>query len=165
MISCALVAVPVSLPVLPDTVLRTVPLQSVNYDLGETIAWPRLTGLVAREYDALPAGKRGSVAILTGNYGEAGAIDRYGPALGLPAAYSGHNNFYLWGPPPAADTSVLAVNVSVARLRRAFSTVRRVATFSNGIGVSDDEQGAPIFLATGLRSSWAHEWPAFRDYS
>ena len=165
MIACALVAVPVSLPVLPDTVLRTVPLQSVNYDLGETIAWPRLTGLVARAYDALPPGERGRVAILTGNYGEAGAIDRYGPALGLPPAYSGHNNFYLWGPPPAADTSVLAVNVSAAELRRVFSTVRRVATFSNGIGVSDDEQGAPIFLATGLRSSWAREWPVFRDYS
>jgi hypothetical protein len=46
-----------------------------------------------------------------------------------------------------------------------FTAVRRVATFSNGIGVSDDEQGVPVFLATRLRSSWAREWPAFRDYS
>jgi hypothetical protein len=41
----------------------------------------------------------------------------------------------------------------------------RVATFWNGLGVSDDEQGAPIFIATGLRSSWARAWPRFRDYS
>jgi hypothetical protein len=23
----------------------------------------------------------------------------------------------------------------------------------------------PVYLATGLRSSWAQAWPAFRDYS
>ena len=39
--------------------------------------------------------------ILTCNYGEAGAIHLYGPAYDLPAAYTGHNNFYCWGRPPA----------------------------------------------------------------
>ena len=68
---------------------------------------------------------------------------------------SGANNFWLWGPPPAADTSAIAVNVDPALLRREFRHVRHVATFWNGLGVSDDEQGAQIFLATGLRSSWA----------
>jgi hypothetical protein len=41
----------------------------------------------------------------------------------------------------------------------------RDATFWNGLGVSDDEEGVHVFLATGLRSSWAQAWPAFRDYS
>jgi hypothetical protein len=49
-------------------------------------------------------------------------------------------------------------------LRREFADVRRIGTFNNGLGVNDDEQGAPIYLATGLRSSWARAWPAFRDY-
>jgi hypothetical protein len=57
------------------------------------------------------------------------------------------------------------VNVDLALLRREFARVRQVATFSNGSGVSDDEQGAQIFIATGLKSSWATAWPAFRDYS
>jgi hypothetical protein len=43
--------------------------------------------------------------------------------------------------------------------------VRQVATFYNGLGVSDDEQGSPVYLATGLRESWARAWPAFRDFS
>ena len=161
----AVVAAPIALPVLPARVLHTVPLQKINYDLGETIAWPRLVALVAREYDTLPGPQRQRTTILTGNYGEAGAIDRYGPALGLPAVYSGANNFWLWGPPPAADTAAIAVNVNPALLRREFSQVRLVATFSNGLGVSDDEQGAQVFLATGLRSSWSQSWPAFRNYS
>jgi hypothetical protein len=83
----------------------------------------------------------------------------------LPQAYSGANNFWLWGPPPAGDTAVIAVNVDPGLLRREFAHVRHVATFWNGLGVSDDEQGVTIFVATGLRSSWAQAWPAFRDYS
>jgi len=57
------------------------------------------------------------------------------------------------------------VNVDPRLLHREFVHVRQVATFWNGLGVSDDEQGATIFVATGLRSSWAQAWPAFRDYS
>ena len=164
-VACGAVGAPVAIPLLSARVLHTVPLQKINYDLGEEIAWPKLVGLVAREYDALPGPQRRQTTILTGNYGEAGAIDRYGPGLGLPQVYSGANNFWLWGPPPAADSAALAVNLDPAFLRREFAHVRLVATFSNGLGVSDDEQGTAVYLATGLKSSWAQAWPAFRDYS
>ena len=156
---------PVALPVVPARSLRTIPLQKINYDLGEEIAWPNLVALVAREYDRLPVPERLHTTILTGNYGEAGAIDRYGPGMGLPQVYSGANNFWLWGPPPDGDSSAIAVNIDPALLRREFIHVRLVATFWNGQGVSDDEQGAQIFLATGLKSRWAQAWPAFRYYS
>jgi hypothetical protein len=160
-----LVAAPIAIPVLPATALRTVPLQKINYDLAETIAWPREAGLIARQYDALPAARRARTALVTGNYGEAGAIDRYGPSLSLPRAYSGANNFWLWGPPPAADRSAIVIGLDPAFLRREFRHVRRIATFYNGMGVADDEQGSAVYLATGLRESWARAWPAFRDYS
>ncbi len=165
MLAGAVIAAPVALSVLPARTLHTVPLQKINYDLAETIAWPKLVALVAREYDSLPAPQRQQTAILAGNYGEAGAIDRYGPGLALPQAYSGANNFWLWGPPPAADSAAIAVNVDPALLRREFAHVGLVATFWNRLGVSDDEQGVHVFFATGLRSSWAQAWPAFRNYS
>ncbi len=165
MVVSGAIGLPVAVPVLPARALHAVPLQKINYDLAETIAWPNLVALVAHEYDAQPGPQRRRTTILTGNYGEAGAIDRYGPGLGLPQVFSGANNFWLWGPPPAADTSAIAVNVDPALLRREFAHVRHVATFWNGLGVSDDEQGAQVFVATGLKSSWARAWPAFRDYS
>jgi Dolichyl-phosphate-mannose-protein mannosyltransferase len=165
MVAGGLVTLPVALPVLPARALHAAPVQKINYDLGEEIAWPRLVALVAREYDALPARMRGRATVLAGNYGEAGAIDRYGPGLGLPQVFSGANNFWLWGPPPAADTSAIAIDVDPVLLRREFGHVRLVATFWNGMGVSDDEQGAPVYLATELRATWARSWPAFRDYS
>jgi 4-amino-4-deoxy-L-arabinose transferase-like glycosyltransferase len=165
MLASAALVLPVALPVLPARVLHTIPLQKINYDLAESIAWPQQVALVAREYDALPPGERRLTTILTGNYGEAGAIERYRADYGLPEAYSGANNFWLWGPPPARDTAAIAVNVDPALLRREFRHVRLLATFWNGLGVSDDEEGAQIFLATGLRASWAKTWPALCDYA
>jgi 4-amino-4-deoxy-L-arabinose transferase-like glycosyltransferase len=165
MLASGALALPVAIPVLPARTLHSIPLQKINYDLGETIAWPRLVALVAREYDTLPAPQRRLTTVLAGNYGEAGAIDRYAAQFGLPQAYSGGNNFWLWGPPPTADTSAVVVGMDPAFLRREFSSVRLVATFWNGLGVSDDEQGAQIFIVSGLRSTWTAAWPAFRDYS
>jgi Dolichyl-phosphate-mannose-protein mannosyltransferase len=165
MLAGGVIAAPISLSVLPAQALHTVPLQKINYDLGETIGWPKLAALVAREYDSLPSPQRRQTTILAGNYGEAGALDRYGPGLSLPQAFSGANNFWLWGPPPAADSAAVVVNMDPAFLHREFAHVRLVATFWNGLGVSDDEQGAQIFLVSGLKSSWAQSWPAFQDYS
>ena len=165
MVASAAVLLPVALPVLPASALRTVPLQKINYDLAESIAWPKQVALVAHEYRSLPPRLRRHTTILTANYGEAGAIDRYGSGYGLPEGYSGANTFWLWGPPPAADTAAIAVNIDPALLRREFSRVRLVAIFRNGLGVSDDEQGARIFVATGLKSSWSRAWLAFRNYS
>jgi Dolichyl-phosphate-mannose-protein mannosyltransferase len=165
MLASGAMGLPVALPVLPARALHTVPLQKINYDLAETIAWPKLVALVAHEYESLPGPQRRQTTILAGNYGEAGAIERYGASFGLPPAYSGANSFWLWGPPPAADTSAIAVNIDPALLHREFARVRQVATFENGIGVSNDEEGAQVFVVTGLKPSWAQAWPAFRDYS
>jgi hypothetical protein len=165
MVVSAALVLPAALPVFPARVLHSVPLQKINYDLAESIAWPRQVALIAGEYHALPTSRRRHTTILAGNYGEAGALDRYGPGLGLPPAYSGANNFWLWGPPPATADSAIAVNLAPALLRRYFTHVRLIATFWNGLGVSDDEQGARIFLATGRKRPWQLTWPAFRNYS
>jgi 4-amino-4-deoxy-L-arabinose transferase-like glycosyltransferase len=144
MVLGGLIAAPISLPVLPARALHTVPLQKINYDLAESIGWPQLVSLAARSYRQLPPAQRAHTTILAGNYGEAGAFARYGAGYGLPDAYSGANNFWLWGPPPARDTAAaIAVSVDPGLLRREFASVRLVATFDNGLGVDDDEQGVP----------------------
>ena len=165
MVASAMITLPAALPVLPARALHSVPLQKINYDLAETIGWPKEVALVAREYHALPAAEQRLTTIIAGNYGEAGALNRYRARAGLPGAYSGANNFWLWGPPPAADADAVVINMDPAFLRREFASVRQVAVFQNGIGVTDDEQGMRVFIATGLRTSWAKAWPAFRDYS
>lgn len=161
----AAVSAVISLPLLPAAALARFPVQKVNYDLGEEIGWPSQVALLARAYDSLPASQRSVATVIAGNYGEAGAVDRYGAALGLPQVYSGANDYWLWGPPPARDTVAVAINVAPALLHRWFSSVRVAAVYRNGLGVSDDEEGAVVYVASGLRSPWATAWPSFRDYS
>ena len=135
-VACAAAAVSavIALPLLPAAALARFPVQKVNYDLGEEIGWPSQVALVARVYDGLPAPERAAAAVVAGNYGEAGAIDRYGAALGLPPAVSGANSCWLWGPPPAGDTVAVAVNVDPALLRRWFRSVRVAAVYRTASG-------------------------------
>src|SRR5260221_1474086 len=118
MVASAAALLPVALPVLPASALRTVPLQKINYDLAESIAWPKQVALVAHEYRSLPPRLRRHTTILTANYGEAGAIDRYGSGYGLPEGYIGANTLWLWGRPPAADNAAIPVHLQPALLRR-----------------------------------------------
>jgi len=155
----------ISLPVLPAAALARFPAQKINYDLGEEIGWPSEVGLLAGVWHSLPASERMHTTLLAGNYGEAGAAERYGASFGLPRVYSGANNFWLWGPPPASATAAVAINVDPALLRREFAHVTQVAVYRNGLNVADDEEGATIYLATGLRGTWATAWPAFKHFS
>jgi 4-amino-4-deoxy-L-arabinose transferase-like glycosyltransferase len=155
----------ISLPLLPAAALAKFPVQKINYDLGEEIGWPSQVKLLASVWHSLPAAERVRATVLAGNYGEAGAAQRYGASFGLPQVYCGANSFWLWGPPPAGDTVAVAIGVDPALLHREFAHVKQVAVYRNGINVDDDEEGAAIYVATGLRTSWATAWPAFKDFS
>ena len=85
----ALFSVPIALPLLPVSTGTA----NLNDAVAETVGWPALTRQVAGVVRGLPAGERDSVVILTASYGEAGAIDRFGPALGLPPPFSPHNSY------------------------------------------------------------------------
>ena len=72
-------------------------------------AGPPSTATVASVWNRLPPAERADAVVFTGNYGEAGAIARYGPALGLPRAYSGHNAFWRFGRPPDGARPIIVV--------------------------------------------------------
>ena len=160
----AAIGLPVSLPVLPAHALAAVPLQKLNYNLGEEIGWPELVRTVALVYRSLPRRERARAAIVTGNYGEAGAVDRYGPALGLPPAFSGHNSYWWWGPPRPSRGVTIAVGFGRSGLSPYFSDVRLAARIHNGAGVQNDEQGQPVWLCLDQRVPWPRIWPRFRHY-
>ncbi|MGY1703803.1 glycosyltransferase family 39 protein [Geodermatophilus sp. SYSU D00697] len=146
------------LPVVPVDRLAATPVVDVNYDAGETVGWPAFAAAVQRARDRLPAGE--PVAVLTRNYGEAGAVDRYAPRLG--PAHSGHNAYWDWGPPPETVTSVVAVGFPEDELARWFARVEPAGRVDNGVGLDNDEQGVPIRLATDRRVSWSQIWPQLR---
>jgi 4-amino-4-deoxy-L-arabinose transferase-like glycosyltransferase len=149
----AVIGATIALPVLPAEDAE--PVVEVNEDVGETIGWPELAETVAAVYRQQPR----SAVILTRNYGEAGAIDRYGPALGLPPAYSGHNAFGDWGPPPEGAAPVVAIGLPPSDLALLGGCTLAVR-IDNDAGIDNDERGASVRVCAGPRGGWAPAWPS-----
>jgi 4-amino-4-deoxy-L-arabinose transferase-like glycosyltransferase len=149
------VSLVIALPLLPAK--DAAPVVGMNGDVGETIGWPDFARTVARVYR-----RTGSRAVIfTSNYGEAGAIERYGPALGLPGAYSGHNAFGSWGPPPNGSGPVVTVGLDATQLAR-FRGCRLAARIDNSAGIDNDERGERVEQCAGTRGPWSHIWPGLR---
>ena len=160
-----LLLIPVALPVLPVGVLARTPIPALNDQLSETVGWDALVARTAAIYDELPASERAHTAILTGSYGEAGAIERLGPALGLPAPVSGQNSYPTWRRPADDVTTVLAVRGSREWLSRFFGSVEQVGTFHSPHDIDNEINGAGFFLCRGPRAPWAELWPRMQFYS
>ena len=141
-----------ALPLLPARSLQGSAPMKINPDLGEEVGWPRFAATVTRAWDSLP--NRRHTAIFTGNYGEAGAVQ----LLAHLPAYSGHNGFALWGPPPSSDTHALVIGGGYL-----FSGCRTLATIDDGVGLDNDEQGTPIRICRPSKP-WSTLWPRLRHY-
>jgi hypothetical protein len=153
----AIIGGAISLPLLPDD--SADPVLAANPDVGETIGWPEFTDQVAAVYRRAPG-----AVIFTSNYGEAGAVDRYGESRGLPSAYSGHNAYGAWGPPPPTDDTrpVVAIGLDSSELAAHFRGCRVAARIHSKDDVDNDEDGAPILLCERIRATWRDEWPRLR---
>ncbi|TWF74641.1 dolichyl-phosphate-mannose-protein mannosyltransferase [Pseudonocardia hierapolitana] len=146
------------LPLVPVGELARTPVPDINYDAGETVGWPEFAATIAAVHAQVPAGER--VAVLTGNYGEAGAVDRFLPAL--TPAHSGHNSYWSWGPPPEEAATLIVVGLDETQLRRWFGAVELAARVDNGVGLDNDEQGEPVWLVRERRVPWSQLWPQLR---
>jgi hypothetical protein len=158
-------AIVVTLPVVPLADLHDTPVVAINYDAGETVAWPTYVSQIAAVYAQVPVAERNSTIVLTSNYGEGGAVDRYGGRDGLPAAFGVQDGFWLWGPPPATATRAVAVGFDRQQVDADFASVRLAGRLNNHLGVSNDEQGAPVWICADPRASWAVLWPRLRVYA
>lgn len=129
--------------------------------MGDQFGWEEMAREVAAIYGALTPEERARTGILTGNYGEAGAINLFGPALGLPRAYSRHQNHWYWGPPPESPTNLIVLQWGRDDVRENCASFDEHPRFVRyGMG----EENTPIYLCLGtlfdLRKVWPndHHW-------
>jgi 4-amino-4-deoxy-L-arabinose transferase-like glycosyltransferase len=159
----SVVAVPIALPVLPVKTMVGLHLDEARTDYAEMVGWPELVGAVAAAYHSLPADERGAAGILGANYGEAGAVDWFGPRLGLPSAVSGHDTFWFWRPRHQPAGPLITVGYQAQDLQSLCGNLHQLGTVSNSAGADNEERGGPIFVCRNLRSP-LYSWPAFRRF-
>jgi len=132
----------------------------------EEVGWPDLVAAAAHIRDTLPPDERSHVGILVGNYGEAGAIDLYGPAYGLPQAISGTNSGWLRGYHEPAPETVIVLGLSQAFLQQNFQSCQLAGHNSNAFDVRNEEtvDHPDIFVCRNLRQPWSAFWRKFKSY-
>jgi hypothetical protein len=129
---------------------------------SDQFGWEEMAAKVARYYHSLPPDEQKKTAIYTGDYGEAGAIDFYGPKYGLPYAISGHQNYFLWGPRGYTGEVVILVGDNEEDARENFESVEVAATLDNPYALWYENQ--PIFLCRGLKWDLQTGWPRVKNW-
>jgi 4-amino-4-deoxy-L-arabinose transferase-like glycosyltransferase len=138
----------------------------VNGTLREEIGWPEFVETVAKIRDTLPAEDRVRLGILAGNYGEAGALNLFGPDYGLPRAISGVNSFWerSYGDPP--PETVIVVGFPREWADSQFASCQLAGHPWNRYGTANEEtiEDPDMFLCRGLREPWPAFWKNFQSF-
>ena len=132
----------------------------------EEVGWSDLARSVAGVYRSLPADEREHTGILTGNYGEAGALNLYGPRLGLPHAMSLTNSFWYRGYDSRLPTTIIVTGFELEEGRRLFESCSVAAKNTNPYDVVNEESRyhPDILLCRNLRMPWPEYWANHRRF-
>ena len=128
-------------------------------DYADMLGWEGLVAEVARVYHELPPDDRRRAVILASNYGEAGAIDYYGPRRGLPQAVAFVGSYWFFGPGERPGAVTLAIGFAPDDLRPWFGSVEQVASYSNPYGV-EEQRDNRILLARDPGRTLQEVWPS-----
>jgi hypothetical protein len=123
------------------------------------LGWEALVAAVARVYQSLPPDKRAEAVVIAANYGEAGAIDFFGPRHGIPRAVSAAGTYWFFGPGDKPGTVAVAVGVPQDELARFFAVVTPAGRVTNAWGVSE-ESDVPMFVCEQPFKTLQAAWPS-----
>jgi len=123
--------------------------------IADQFGWPELVKQVADIYNSLPPEERIETGIWAGNYGEAGAVNLFGPKYGLPTAYSRHQNLWYWGPPPQVYRNLIVIQWSLDDVRDNCTSYQAFDHYDRwGMG----EENSPIYLCRGVKFDIQKIW-------
>jgi hypothetical protein len=169
---------PLAVPILPPAKLiaymQAIRLQPPRTETSHTAAlpqvfadqfgWEQMAGSVAHVYHHLRPEDEKRAALFCQNYGEAGAIDFFGPKLGLPPAICAHQNYFLWGPRDWTGEVALVLDTNDEDERELFASVEDLGQIVSSPWAMPYERQAHIFLCRDLKASVQEFWPHVKKW-
>ena len=170
------VALPVTTPILPPGLtaryidalgLRppeererggTLPMHLGLFFHAEAVLQP-----LQRVYATLTPEEQARVEILTGSFGETGAVNVLGPGRGLPPSIGRHNQYGLWGPGDARGELMLVPHGDESQLREWFESCERRAEIDCPYCMEQMDAQA-VYLCRNARRPLRELWPQMRFY-
>ncbi len=136
------------------------PLQQQIY--ADMFGWRAMTREIAHPYFSLPADIRAKTAIAASNFGEAGAVDFFGPRYGLPNAISGHQSYWFWGPGSYTGESLLIVGDTPTRIGQLCSQADVVGHVYHPYSRTDEH--FDIYWCHPLKENLQQLWPLAKHF-
>lgn len=177
MLAAGIVALPFGLPVVPPepmarysaklgltsavTTNRGVVLP-LPQDYADMLGWEEMVATVSRHYQQLPREDRAQAVIIGSNYGEAGALDFYGPRYGLPRAISTAGTYWFFGPGDLPGDVAITVGVEAEELAPFFRSARLLERIDDPWLVPEQRDN-PIVIAGGPYRTLQEVWPSLAE--
>jgi hypothetical protein len=130
---------------------------------ADMFGWEEIARQIGAYYQTLTPEEKSKTAIFANNYGDAGAIDFFGPRYGLPKAIGNHQSYSIWGPRQYTGESLIVLG---DRDERNMQT--KCASYSV-IGntkhpLSRPDEWLPIYHCRGFKWNVQEIWPKMKHW-
>jgi len=129
---------------------------------SDEFGWEDMARSTAQAYAQIPQPERAHTAIFANNYGEAAAIDFFGPRYGLPPSISKNETYWLWGPRNYTGATVPVLGSNGKGDRRHFKSVDPVGRVENPYNRANEH--FQIFLCRDLSPDLQTLWPQLKAW-
>ena len=167
---------PLSLPILPvETFVRyqkAIHMQPPEFEhqqngplpqwFADEFGWQEMVAKVAKVYNGLPPEERAKAAIFSNGWGEAVAVDFYGPKYGLPPAISTHNQYWMWGPRNYTGEVMIILRSDGSGDREHFASVEAAGEVAHPYSRRDEH--FTIWLCREPKFNLQEVWPLLKHY-
>jgi Dolichyl-phosphate-mannose-protein mannosyltransferase len=172
-----LALLPLTVPILsPETLLRyekrfglEAPVVFEHQNNGplpqyfaDEFGWEDMVREVARVYHALPPADQRRTTIFSNSWGDAAAIDFFGPKYGLPHAICDEDSYWDWGPRDCTGDVMIVLHSDGVGDRQHFATVEIAGHVGNAYSRRDE--WFDIYLCRGLNFDLREAWPGMRKF-
>jgi hypothetical protein len=131
--------------------------------LAGQIGWREMAAKVSAVYNALPPPDKARAVFYGRDYGEAAALDVYGPQFHGPPAIAGHNNYWLWGPGPTDGSVVISLGPTPTQLAANYRSITVAGQIDSPYALPYDAHPTIVVLRGPIRPL-AQIWPTLRFY-
>jgi hypothetical protein len=130
---------------------------------ADMFGWQEIAQTVAAYYRTLSPEEQSKTAIFANNYGDAGAIDFFGPRCGLPKSIGNHQSYWIWGPRQYTGESLIVLGEGHEE-----NMQTKCASYSI-IGntkhpLSRPDEWYPIYHCRGLKWNLQEVWPKVKHF-
>jgi hypothetical protein len=131
--------------------------------LADMFGWRAMAKAVSTAYHSLPPDERARAVFFGRNYGEAAAIDVYGPAFHGPPAVSSHNSYYLWGPRGYDGSVAIVVGGDPAQYARQYQSIEPVGELNCPYAMRS-ETDIPVYVLRNRLIPFGAAWAGLKHY-